>query len=150
MQKHILSKLRDCVLLYVEDDDATAYLFQTALAENGIAAKLYRVTDGEAALSFLRRNGPFQRAPRPDLVILDLNLPGMSGLETLREIRSDAGLSHLSAVVFSSSSQPSDRTECLAAGADAYFTKQPNLDAFIDTVRTICESVPAGPVLRTA
>jgi CheY-like chemotaxis protein len=143
-------QLSNRVILYVEDDDATAYLFQTALVTNGIAAHLYRVTDGETALRFLRRGGPYETAPRPDLVVLDLNLPGMGGLEILRQIRRDPELQALSAVVFSSSCRPADRDRSLAAGADAYFVKESNLDGFTDAVQAICNRIPSASLLRIA
>jgi CheY-like chemotaxis protein len=149
-RKHRLAAMKDCTILYVEDDDATAFLFQTALRETGITLNLFRVVDGNAALDFLTRSGAYGAAPRPDLVVVDLNLPGKSGLDIIIEIRRNESLAALTAVVFSSSSNPEDREQSLKVGADAYFTKEPDLNAFIDAVEKICRSIPVGPVLRTA
>lgn len=149
-RNHEFGSLRNCTLLYVEDDDATAYLFQTALRESGIVLDLFRVVDGNAALSFLWRTGAFAHAPRPDLIVLDLNLPGKSGFDILQELRRDASLQDVTVVIFSSSNRPEDRQHALEAGADAYFTKEPDLNAFIETVQEICRRVPTGPVLKFA
>src|SRR3954453_226034 len=148
-QQHNVAALKDCVLLHVEDDDATAYLFQTALQENGVSINLYRVGDVTSALSFLRQSPPYDNAPRPDLVVLDINLPKATGFEFLGEIRRDEKLRNLKVVVFTSSELPADEHDAFSAGADGYFTKSPYLDGFIATVRSICEQIPVGPVLRS-
>ena len=120
LRRHVIGAMRSCTLLYVEDDDPTAYLFQTALRESGITLDLFRVVDGNAALAFLRRKGAYANAPQPDLVVLDLNLPGQSGVEIVSQIRTDPGLQHLTVVIFSASSRPEDKQLALAAGADEY------------------------------
>src|SRR6186713_2911258 len=110
-----------CVILYVEDSDAMVYLLQMALEHNGTDVQLFRVGDGERALAFLYRQDIFHDAPRPDIVILDLNLPKKSGFEVLEEIgRSDA-LQKLPVVIFSSSSRSADRERALALGAREFF-----------------------------
>ena len=80
-------RIDECFLLYVEDDDATASLFQAALRETGVLPQFFRVTDGEHASHFLLRDKAFSDAPRPDLVLLDLNLPRKSGFDVLAEIK---------------------------------------------------------------
>ena len=146
----MIGAMRSCSLLYVEDDDATAFLFQTALRESGITLDLFRVVDGNAALAFLNRKGAYANAPEPDLVVLDLNLPGKSGQEIVWQIRQDPLLQHLRVVIFSASARQEDIESTMAAGADAYFTKEPDLNDFIATVKEICSGVPVGPVMKSA
>jgi DNA-binding response OmpR family regulator len=101
-------------------------------------------------MAFLTRTGAYANAPEPDLVILDLNLPGQSGIDILRRVRGNASLQDLKVVVFSASNRSEDREEALSAGADEYFTKAPDLNDFIATVEEICSRVPSGPVLKSA
>jgi CheY-like chemotaxis protein len=75
-----LGPSRECIVLYVEDDDVTGYLFQHALTHTGTHLHLFRVSNGEEALSFLFRQGPYCEAPLPDLVILDINMPKKTDL----------------------------------------------------------------------
>src|SRR5258708_1345920 len=92
------------VMLYVEDEDAAVFLLETALKEMKIDVELRRVSNGEDALAFLNRSGPYRAAPRPDLVLLDLNLPRKGGLEVLAEVQSKETLRDLAVIVFTSSS----------------------------------------------
>jgi DNA-binding response OmpR family regulator len=128
-----------CVILNVEDSDAMAYLFQMALEHTGTDVRLFRVADGERAITFLHQRDIFHDAPRPDIVILDLNLPKKSGFDVLEEIgRSDA-LKELPVVVFSSSSLPADRVRALALGAREFFSKTSEFEDFVATAKSICE-----------
>ena len=102
-------KIEQCVLLYVEDDDAAAYLFQTALEDAGLNPRVYRVTDGDQATTFLFQTGAYESAPRPALVLLDLNLPRKSGFDVLAEVRHNAQFRDLPVIVFSSSVHHYDR-----------------------------------------
>jgi CheY-like chemotaxis protein len=150
VSRRSVKSVEDCILLYVEDDDATAFLFQTALDEEGIPVRLFRVTDGEEASAFLVRTGVYECAPVPDLVVLDVNLPRKSGLDVLADIRSDPHFADLPVVVFSTSVHPYDRERAVQLGANKYFTKEADLDAFVTSVRSICEMLPAGPALKIA
>jgi len=143
-------QLRDCVLLYVEDDDATAYLFQMALEEAGVQARCFRVTNGAEALDFVLRRGPYTEAPTPDLVILDLNLPRLNGFEVLAEIRRNTVTSDLTVAVYSSSVNPADKNKAMNLGADAYLVKGDDLDDFIQAAHSACALIPRGPVMRSA
>jgi len=145
-----VKKTEECILLYVEDDDATAFLFQTALQEEGIGVKLFRLTDGDQASAFLCQTGAYEYAPVPDLVVLDINLPRKSGLDVLAEIRSTRHLRDVPVVVFSTSTLSYDREKAGQLGADKYFTKESDLDAFIKAVRSICEMLPTEPLLKLA
>ena len=128
------------VLLYVEDEDAAVFLLETALKEADIPARLYRVSDGEQALAFLRKAGAYEKAPRPDLILLDLNLPRKTGFEVLSEVQRANELRDISVVVFTSSSLPADRRRSLALGAKRYITKPSSFDGFIEAVKEACAS----------
>jgi CheY-like chemotaxis protein len=125
----------------VEDDDATAYLFQIALREAGVQPQIFRATDGEQALAFLSRAIPYDTAPVPDVVLLDLNLPKVTGLELLRRIRQRAELEGTRVYVFSSSEDPHDKAQAMAAGATGYLHKGMSLDAFVGVAKTVCSDL---------
>ncbi len=132
------------VVLYVEDEDAAVFLLETALKEAKIDLELHRVSNGEDALAFLNRTGVYRDAPRPDLVLLDLNLPRKSGLEVLSDIHMSEALRNLSVVVFTSSSLAADRRKSLALGAQEYITKPSSFDGFLTAIRTVCNHLPAN------
>jgi two-component system, chemotaxis family, response regulator Rcp1 len=125
------------VLLYVEDEDAAAFLLETTLNEAGIEVQLFRVSDGEQALAFLGKSGAYQKAPTPDLILLDLNLPRITGLQVLERLREN-GTGEIPVTVFTSSRLPSDRRNALALGARQYITKPSDLDGFMEAVRKAC------------
>jgi CheY-like chemotaxis protein len=135
-------RIEDCVVLYVEDDDPTACLFQMAIREVGTTPQIFRVTNGDHAHAFLTRTQPYQDAPTPDLVVLDLNLPGRNGLDVLNEIKRDPKLSRIPVYVFTSSDDRIDRAAATAAGARDYLTKGDSLDAFVKAARHICSGLP--------
>src|SRR5690242_7118374 len=112
--------LEDCVVLYLEDDDATAYLFQITLEQENVNPRLFRVTQGEQALAFLHRLGAYEEASRPDLLLLDLNLPGKTGFDILAEVRQNPKFDDLVIVAFSSSHSHTDRNRAFELGADEY------------------------------
>lgn len=126
------------VLLYIEDDDRAAFLLETALKEAGVDTDLHRVADGERALAFLRRTGAYADAPRPGLVLLDLNLPRKSGLEVLAEIQQSEELRNIPVVVFTSSSLLTDKNQSLALGASRFITKPLTFDAMVESVKSAC------------
>lgn len=128
----------DRVLLYVEDEDAALLLLETALSEAAIELQLHRVSDGEHAIAFLRRSGSYEAAPRPGLILLDLNLPRKNGFEVLAELHQDASLSVIPVVVFTSSALVSDRQKSLALGAREYITKPSSYEGFLEAVKTVC------------
>ena len=132
------------VLLYVEDEDAAVFLLETALKEADIDVALYRVADGDEALEFLRKTGPFRDVPRPDLVLLDLNLPRRTGLEVLSEMKDSEDLRSLSVVVFTSSSLAVDKRKSMALGAQEYITKPASFDGFVAAVKNACTHFSNG------
>jgi chemotaxis family two-component system response regulator Rcp1 len=135
----MLKPIQDCVILYVEDDDGTACLFKTALRrEAKILPQLFRVTDGDEAIAFLRHDRSYKKSPAPDLVMLDLNLPTTNGFDVLAQIRCDPCLGEIPVYVFTSSDNPKDRLEAVSAGATGYFMKGVTLDSFTDTAKKVC------------
>jgi DNA-binding response OmpR family regulator len=95
--------MKELVILLAEDNPGDALLFQEALGYAGIAARLIRVQDGISATDYLRRSGKGEDAPRPDLLVLDMNLPGKSGIGIMEEIRASAELNDVPIVLFTGS-----------------------------------------------
>ncbi|MFJ9019783.1 response regulator [Streptomyces sp. NPDC102259] len=119
-------------VLLVEDDVADAMLIEEALSERG-ARNLVQVTDGVAALEHLRTPGN----PRPDLIVLDLNMPRMNGRELLKVLKTDEDLQTIPVVVLTTSTAPGDVTDAYSSHANAYVTKPVNLDEFERAVQSI-------------
>ncbi len=128
----------DPVMLSVEDNDADYYLIKMAVRETGLAIEMCRVSDGEQALAFLRRSPGHELSPRPDLILLDLNLPRKTGLEVLSDIRGSDSLRSIPVVVFTSSSLAIDKKTALALGAHDYRRKPGSLDAMAEAVSSVC------------
>ena len=135
-------QLHECTLLYVEDDDVAAYLFHTALREAGLSPELFRVTNGEDAIAFLSQEGAYSSASRPDVVLLDLNLPRKSGFDVLAEMKNDPLLRDITVFVFSTSTLRFDRERSLQLGADDYFDKT-DFDSFIKVAESVCQRLTA-------
>jgi CheY-like chemotaxis protein len=132
------------IVLSVEDDDNAYRMLEIAFGELNVDIELHRAADGEEALSKLRRMEPFAEAPRPDLILLNLNLPKKSGMEVLAAIRSDESLKEIPTVVFSSSALDSDRAKCLALGARDYITKPLSFDGLLQVVKKACSHARAA------
>ena len=137
--------MADRILLYVEDEDAAVFLFETTLRDLDYNVKFHRVADGEAAIAFLKKTGTYTQAPTPDLILLDLNLPKVSGMQVLAAVQADEGLRSIPVVIFTSSSLSSDRRRSLALGARHYITKPSSLDGFIEAVKDTCSMLSAYP-----
>jgi len=133
------------IALYVEDDDSTFFLVQTALTETALPIELFRAADGDEAIAFLQQKGAHAAAPRPDLVLLDLNLPRVSGFDVLETLKSWSDLSNLPVCVLSTSAVVRDRERALQLGARNFFTKPSTFDGLVDLMRLIFEPVLAGP-----
>ncbi len=125
-------------LLHVEDEDGSAFLFRRAVREAGFAALVFRVSNGEEALKFLRKTGPYAQAERPQLMVLDLNLPKIDGLSVLSRIRGDEALKSLPVVVLSTSSRAADKEKAFSLGARYYIVKPDNFEELTKEVRTAC------------
>ena len=124
-------------ILLVEDNAADVRLTQEALREGKVKNRLSVARDGEEALAFLRRQGTFSEAPRPGLILLDLNLPKKSGREVLAEIKADPNLRAIPVVVLTTSSAEADVLHSYALHANCYITKPVDLEKFVDVVRSI-------------
>ena len=127
------------VVLLVEDDPGDVLMIREAFEENKVRNELHVCSDGEDALLFLRQEGPHEAAPRPDLVLLDLNLPRRDGREVLAEIKADERLRTIPVVVLTTSEAEEDVLRSYALHANAYVTKPVDFDRFIDVVRQIDE-----------
>ena len=114
---------RYVVVLLVEDSPADRRLTTDVLQETDLAIKLFCVESGEEALSWLRREGAHADAPRPDLVLLDLGLPGMSGQEVLEEIKRDETVRHVPVVVLTSDDDDRTLASSLGLGAHEFVAK---------------------------
>jgi CheY-like chemotaxis protein len=121
--------------LYVEDDDAAFLAMKLTLEEAQAQIQLYRAIDGEQALAFVRKKNSYTDAPRPDLILLDLNLPKRSGMEVLAEIKTDESLKLIPVIMFSSSRREIDQDRSLKLGAQEYLTKPSSLEGFAETVK---------------
>jgi two-component system, chemotaxis family, response regulator Rcp1 len=128
---------RPVEILLVEDSPTDAGLTRHALASSQVPNHLHVVEDGELAIQFLRRVGDFCGVPRPDIVLLDLNLPRKSGREVLAEIRADATLNSLVVLVLTTSNDADDIATAYRLHANAYITKPVNLDRFFHSVQVL-------------
>ncbi|MDX3853975.1 response regulator [Streptomyces sp. AK02-01A] len=133
------SPARAIEVLLVEDDAGDELMTREAFAENKIRNTLHVVRDGEAALDFLYQRGAHGDAPRPDLILLDLNLPKYDGRQVLEQIKTDPELSLIPVVVLTTSSAEEDILRSYKLHANAYVTKPVDLDQFIAAVRQIDE-----------
>ena len=128
---------RRALILLVEDNLGDARLVREALNEAGASAALKHMPDGLEALAFLRREGAHAGAPRPDLILLDLNLPRKSGREVLAEIKSDATLRRIPVVVLTSSQSDDDILSVYNLHANCYVAKPADLEHFLTVIRSI-------------
>jgi CheY-like chemotaxis protein len=128
---------RQLRILVVEDDPGDQMLIQETFADHGGAPELFIVEDGDQALDFLRRTGPYADKPRPDMILLDLNLPHYDGTTVLREVKSDPALRAIPVVIFSTSTRAEDISNTYHLHANAYVAKPVDLDDFTTAVRRI-------------
>ncbi|GGM68972.1 two-component system response regulator [Lentzea pudingi] len=124
-------------VLLVEDDPGDALMTQEAFEHHKIRNTLHVVKDGVEALEFLRREGVYANAPRPGLILLDLNLPRKDGREVLSEIKADAEFRSIPVVVLTTSEAEEDILRSYSLYANAYVTKPVDFDRFIEVVRQI-------------
>jgi two-component system, chemotaxis family, response regulator Rcp1 len=124
-------------ILLVEDNAGDVRLTREALREADLAVELTAVPDGEQALAFLRNEGEHAGATRPDLILLDLNLPKKNGLEVLEEIRHDPALRTTPVIMLTTSSSARDVTASYDRGVNCYVVKPLDLDDFTELVQAI-------------
>jgi chemotaxis family two-component system response regulator Rcp1 len=126
-------------VLLVEDDEDDVRLTREALRDSKVIVNMSVASDGEEALERLRRAGRFADAARPDLILLDLNLPRVSGREVIEALKGDAELKLIPVVVLTTSEADSDIVKCYDLGANCYITKPVNFDQFRRIIKAIDE-----------
>ena len=122
-------------VLLVEDDPGDTLMIREAFEHHSITHSLHHVPDGVEAMAFLHGQGTYAGSPRPDLILLDLNLPKMDGREVLREVKQDPGLRAIPVVVLTTSEADEDILRSYELHANAYVTKPVDFDRFIEAVR---------------
>ena len=124
-------------VLHVEDNAGDVRLVAEALRESGLDVEVHVVPDGSRAMAFLRAEGQFIGAERPDLILMDLNLPGKGGREILGEIKRDPGFRTIPVVVLSTSTAPLDINEAYELHANCYVAKPVDLQGLFETIGAI-------------
>ena len=124
-------------VLLVEDDPGDVLMTREAFGHYKLRNVLHVVTDGEQALQFLRRTGDYADAPRPGLILLDLNLPRRGGLEVLAELKADPVLKVIPVVILTTSQAHEDILRSYALHANAYVSKPVDFERFMDVIRQI-------------
>jgi two-component system, chemotaxis family, response regulator Rcp1 len=124
-------------VLLVEDDPGDVILTQEGLRASKLHINLHVVDNGEKALAFLHHAPPYEDAPRPGLIILDLNLPRVNGMEVLKEIKSNEALQTIPTVILTTSRAEEDVVRSYKLGANCYVSKPLNLDEFVKVVSSI-------------
>lgn len=131
------SNLKVIDILVVEDNSGDARLIKEVLNDNKVFSSFYLAKDGVEAMEFLRNQGPYKNAPKPDLIILDLNLPRKDGREVLGEIKTDEKLKHIPIVIMTISQAEEDILKSYNLHANCYITKPIDLNQFIKVVKSI-------------
>ncbi len=126
-------------ILMVDDNPADLDLTSEVLAQSNQRFHVNTVTDGAEAISFLRRQGKYAKAPVPDLVVLDLNLPQKDGCEVLSNIKADPSLAKIPVVIFTTSQASSDVARSYKLGANCYLQKPGNLPEFVAAVQSMAK-----------
>jgi len=134
---HAIQKRRPIDVLLVEDNPGDVRLTQEALKEGRLEIELSVTPDGVEALEFLHQTGKYTDAPRPDLILLDLNLPRKSGREVLSEIKSDPELKNIPVLVMTTSTAEQDISRAYSLNANCYIAKPLELEDFIAVVQSI-------------
>jgi CheY-like chemotaxis protein len=133
----LITASRSISVLLVDDDPGDVLMIEEALESIGAPREIHVATDGEEAVAFLRRTGQYTKAPRPDVILLDLNMPRMDGRQVLAEVKADAQLRSIPIIVLTTSQAPADIVSSYALHANAYVTKPMNLDDLTEVVRKI-------------
>jgi chemotaxis family two-component system response regulator Rcp1 len=133
------STVRPREILLIEDSPSDADLAREALDQGKILNNLHFVEDGVEAMKFLRRKEPYLRVPRPDLILLDLNLPKKTGVEVLTEIKTDQSLKLIPVVILSTSAAQEDIIQSYSLHANCYITKPVDFVQFTKVIRLIEE-----------
>ena len=132
-----MENLKIVDILLIEDNPGDARLAQEALKDSKVRNKLHVVSDGMAATDFLFKRGDYKDAPRPDVIILDLNLPKKDGREVLAEIKDDKNLKRIPVVILTISRAEEDILKAYNLHANCFITKPLNLEKFLEVVKSI-------------
>jgi two-component system, chemotaxis family, response regulator Rcp1 len=124
-------------ILLVEDNEGDARLAKEAMRDSKIRNTLHHVADGEEAMAFLKQVGKYSKAPRPDLILLDLNLPRKDGRQVLAEIKDDENLKRIPVVILTVSSAEEDILKAYNLHANCYITKPIDLAQFMKVVQSV-------------
>jgi two-component system, chemotaxis family, response regulator Rcp1 len=135
MMMHASPKLAE--ILLVEDNPVDVMVTQDALTEAKMCNNVHVTEDGEEALDFLYRRGKYVDAPRPDLILLDLNLPKKSGTEVLAEIKQDPSLLHIPVVILTTSEADKDVLASYSLHANCFITKPVDMEQFTEVIKSI-------------
>jgi two-component system, chemotaxis family, response regulator Rcp1 len=130
---------RPVEILIVDDNPGDLRLTAEALKEGQVQNRLHTAKDGIEAIAFLRRKGKYMDAPRPDLILLDLNMPRMNGRELLAEIKEDSELKHIPVVMLTGSREMDDIVRTYDLRANCYVTKPIDLEQYMMTVKSITD-----------
>ena len=130
-------EVRPVEILLVEDNPADVRLTQEGLKEGKVANRLHAVVDGKAALDFLYRRDVYRDAPRPDVILLDLNLPGIDGHAVLKQIKEDPALCAIPVVIVTSSEAESDVVRSYAEHANCFISKPIDFEGFLRVVHAV-------------
>ncbi|MDB5804642.1 MAG: response regulator receiver protein [Betaproteobacteria bacterium] len=130
---------RPAEILLVEDNEDEVFLTRRAFRTVNPLINLHHVDNGEKCLAFLRRQPPYEQAPVPDLVLLDINMPVMSGREVLQAINADDALCHLPVVVMTTSNEENEIFEMYRLRCSSYVTKPVNFERFVQVIRQLCD-----------
>lgn len=133
------TRIRPIEILLVEDDDEDVLLMEHALKKDRILNRLNRVEDGVEAIKYLRRQAEYADAMRPDLILLDLNMPRKDGRETLREIKQDPELQSIPVVILTTSEDQADIQQSYHDHVNSYVSKPVDLDQFRGIVSVLQE-----------
>ena len=133
----MIAATRAIDILLVEDDPGDELITREAFEHNKLQNRLHVARDGEEGLNYLYQRGPYQDAPRPDLILLDLNLPKYDGRHLLEKIKSDPDLSRIPVIVLTTSSAEEDILRSYKLHANAYVTKPMDFERFSEALRQI-------------
>lgn len=137
MKEEKLEQLKSIDILLAEDSPGDADLAKEALEESKLKNTLYTVVDGQEALDFLYKKGEYANVPRPDLILLDLNMPRVDGREVLKIVKEDHDLRSIPVVILTTSKAEEDILKSYNLHANCYITKPLDLDKFIEVVHAI-------------
>ena len=129
--------LDDFVVLLVEDEPADVHLTRMAFRKSRLLVKMFDVGDGVEALAFLRQQAPYQDAPRPDIILLDLNMPRMDGKTLLQHLKQDDNLKRIPAIVLTTSEAESDIVDTYNLGCAGFVTKPVDLVQFLQAIQNV-------------